>query len=87
MMMLCYKYCRTIWNPRLHKNGLASGCGLSQGRRGLYDSIVAFANLLDETEGTHCSAWLRVLLLDAVLDIGQRRSMATPGIHVVPVLQ
>jgi hypothetical protein len=73
--------------PKATQEWFGQWLRLSQGCRGLYDSIVAFANLLDETEGTHCSAWLRVLLLDAVLDIGQRRSMATPGIHVVPVLQ
>jgi hypothetical protein len=59
---------------------------LTQSRRGLYDSIVAFANLLDETQGTQCSAWLRVLLLDAVLDVGQRRP-APQGITPATSLQ
>jgi hypothetical protein len=39
---------------------------ISRQRSSVYDSIVTFVNLLEEQAATGSSAWLRVLLIDAV---------------------
>lgn len=39
---------------------------ISRQRCSVYDSIVTFVNLLEEQAATGSSAWLRVLLIDAV---------------------
>jgi hypothetical protein len=56
---------------------------LSKSHRGLYDSIVAFADMLDDAQDVQSCAWLRVLLLDAVMHAGQR----TPANNTALVVQ